>query len=131
MTIIEQANQIRKDINVLTTSLTDGQGLILASLFEPWALKPYAIGDRVRHMGKLYKCVQAHTSQSDWAPDLTPALWVAVSADEYPKWAQPAGAHDAYSIGDKVTFEGKKYTSKINSNIWSPTAYPQGWELIN
>ena len=126
MTIIEQANKIRKDINVLTTSLTDEQGLALASLFEPWALKAYATGDRVRHMGKLYKCVQAHTSQSDWAPDLTPALWVAVSVDEYPQWVQPAGAHDAYAIGDKVTHNGKKYTNKINSNVWGPGVY--GWE---
>ena len=129
MTIDEQANKIRKDINVLTTSLTDEQGLTLVALFEPWTLKAYAIGDRVRHMGKLYKCVQAHTSQSDWAPDLTPALWVAVSVDEYPQWVQPAGAKDAYAIGDKVTFEGKKYISKINSNVWSPTAHPQEWQI--
>ena len=31
--------------------------------------------------GTLYKCVQAHTSQSDWMPSATPALWKTVSVD--------------------------------------------------
>ena len=31
-------------------------------------------------------------------------------------------------IGDKVIFEGNIYTSKINSNTWSPTEYAQGWQ---
>ena len=31
--------------------------------------------------GTLYKCVQARTSQSDWMPSATPALWKTVSVD--------------------------------------------------
>ena len=45
----------------------------------PW--KPdenYKVGDLVRHKGVIYKCLQAHKSQSHWPPDLTPALWKAV-----------------------------------------------------
>lgn len=49
-------------------------------------------------------------------------------ANEYPQWVQPTGGHDAYKIGDKVTFNGQRYTSKINGNVWSPTAYPAGWQ---
>lgn len=48
--------------------------------------------------------------------------------NEYPQWVQPTGGHDAYKIGDKVTFNGQRYTSKINGNVWSPTAYPAGWQ---
>lgn len=47
---------------------------------------------------------------------------------EWPEWVQPTGAHDAYNKGDKVTFEGKHYMSLIDGNIWSPAAYPAGWE---
>ena len=47
-----------------------------ADLFSPWAYPvAYTVGQLRRHNGKLYKCVQPHTSQADWTPDLTPALW--------------------------------------------------------
>ena len=49
--------------------------------------------------------------------------------NEWPEWVQPTGAHDAYNIGAKVTFQGNRYTSKINANVWSPTGYPAGWQL--
>ena len=130
MTIIEQARKIRADMIVVTATLTDKQGLTLMSLFEPWTLKPYAVGARVRHNDKLYRCVQAHTAQGNWTPDIVPALWTVISIEEYPLWVQPTGAQDAYMAGDKVTFAGKRYTSVIDNNTWSPTAYPRGWKLL-
>ena len=50
--------------------------------------------------------------------------------DEWPAWVQPTGAHDCYNIGDKVTYNGKHYTSTIDGNVWSPDAYPAGWETV-
>lgn len=50
--------------------------------------------------------------------------------EEWPEWVQPTGAHDAYNTGDKVSFNGKHYTSKIDGNTWSPEAYPDGWEAV-
>ena len=130
MTIIEQARKIRADMSAVTATLTDEQGLELIALFEPWVLKAYAVGDRVRHGDKLYKCVQAHTAQADWTPDVTPALWTRISVEEYPEWVQPTGAQDAYQTGDKVTFGGNRYVSLINANTWSPSAYPAGWQVV-
>lgn len=51
--------------------------------------------------------------------------------DEYPEYVQPTGAHDAYNEGDKVTFEGEKYTCKMNGCVWSPKDYPDGWEKVS
>lgn len=51
-------------------------------------------------------------------------------SDEYPEYVQPTGGHDAYKIGDKVTFEGKKYECLMNGCVWTPKAYPQGWKEI-
>lgn len=45
-------------------------------------------------------------------------------------WVQPTGAHDAYSTGDRVTFQGHVYESVLNGNSWSPIAYPMGWRMI-
>ena len=83
---------------------------------------------------KLYKCLQAHTSQSDWRPKDVPALFVLMAyPGEIPVFIQPTGAHDAYNTGDRVhfpTINDPVYESTIDNNVWSPTNYPQGWQLI-
>ena len=81
---------------------------------------------------KFYKVLQDHTSQSDWTPDTASSLFVEISDPniEYPEFVQPTGAHDAYAKGDKVTFEGKHYISLIEANVYSPTAYPAGWQEV-
>lgn len=56
--------------------------------------------------------------------------WREVAAEGVPEWVAPTGAHDAYQTGDHVTFEGVEYVSLIDSNTWSPTDYPEGWELV-
>ena len=45
------------------------------------------------------------------------------------EWGQPDSTN-AYSIGDKVLFEGATYESLIDNNVWSPADYPAGWNLI-
>ena len=50
--------------------------------------------------------------------------------EEYPQFTQPTGAHDAYNIGDKITYNAKKYICKMDGCVWSPDAYPAGWEEV-
>ena len=123
-----KAKQLRQLIEQLAVTLDDETALTGVELFPMWAIgRAYATGDRVQHGGTLYKCVQAHTSQADWTPDATPALWVVVSIDEYPEWVQPTGAHDAYNTGDKVSYNGKRYVCTIDANTYAPDVY--GWEV--
>lgn len=124
-----KAKQLRQLIEHLAVTLSDETALTGVELFPMWAIgRAYATGDRVQHGGILYKCVQAHTSQADWTPDVTPALWVVVSIDEYPEWVQPTGAHDAYNTGDKVSYNGKRYVCAIDANTYAPDVY--GWESV-
>ena len=124
-----KAKQLRALIEHLSALLDDETALDGVELFPMWnAEKEYAVGDRVQYNGTLYKCVQAHTSQADWTPDATPALWVVVSIDEYPEWVQPTGAHDAYNTGDKVSYNGKHYVCTIDANTYAPDVY--GWEEV-
>ena len=109
-------------------SLDDNTALTVKTLYPEWETDTaYTAGHKVQHNGKLYKCVQAHTSQSDWTPDATPALWVAVSVDAWPEWVQPTGAHDAYHLGDKVSYHGKHYICTTDANVYAPGVY--GWEV--
>ena len=123
-----KAKQLRQLIEQLAVTLDDETALTGVELFPAWVVgKAYAVNDRSQYNGTLYKCIQAHTSQSDWMPSATPALWKTVSVDEYPEWVQPTGAHDAYNIGDKVTYNGQHYVCTSNANVYAPDVY--GWQL--
>lgn len=102
-------------------------------LYPRWKVGTrFSVNDVVFYNDTLYRCVQAHTSQSTWIPTAVPALWTpTVAAGVIPEWTQPTGAHDAYNTGDRVIFEGSTYESLIDGNTFSPTAYPAGWQLIN
>lgn len=50
--------------------------------------------------------------------------------EEYPEYVQPTGAHDAYKVGDKITYNGKKYECLKDGCVWTPDDYPQGWKLV-
>lgn len=125
------AQVVRAAMDAAGAALTDEIALTATAIYPMWATdKNYTIGDRIQHNSILYKCVQAHTSQADWTPDVTPALWVRVSIEEWPEFVKPTGAHDAYAKGDKITFEGKHYISLIDANVYSPVEYPAGWEEV-
>ena len=129
MSYTERARALRPYIEKAVVSLTDEDALQAVELFPQWVTgRAYAVDERLQYNGVLYRVVQAHTSQADWTPDKTPALFVVVSLDEWPEFVQPTGAHDAYKKGDKITFEGKHYISLIDGNVYSPTAYPAGWQ---
>ena len=136
MNTIEQAYAIREAMDYAGATLEDEQALICVRLYRPWGVdRQYAAGEFLTYgtnsVGdpQLFKVVQAHTSQSDWLPSATPALYVAIGLDEngYPEWAQPTGAHDAYNKGDVVNYNGVLYESLIDGNVYSPEAYPAGW----
>lgn len=83
------------------------------------------------HAGNLYRCVQSHLTQADWAPDAPGmgALWTPYYAPgEIPAWVQPTGAQDAWREGDHVTHAGHTWSSLIAANVWEPGAV--GSELL-
>lgn len=136
MTYQEKARALRPYVVKASASLSDEDALEAVELFPSWmADTGYAADQRVRYGGKLYRCVQAHTSQAGWEPDKTPALWTEVAKPgEIPVWRQPTGAQDAYSKGDRVHYpdaDGPVYESTIDGNVWSPEAYPAGWKEID
>ena len=113
--------------------LTDAQAYTFRYLFPTFEIdKAYEVGERIMYEDKFYKVITTHTSQADWTPDVAVSLFVEISdpAIEYPEFKKPINAETAYMEGDKITFEGNKYVSTMDNNVYSPTEYPQGWELI-
>ena len=135
MTPQEKARALRPLIERAAVSLDDEDALEGIELFPAWAVGvAYIAETRIRYDGKLYRVVQAHTSQADWLPDSTPALYTEVAKPgEIPVWKQPTGAQDAYNKGDLVHYpdvDGPVYRSTMDGNVWAPDAYPQGWEVV-
>ena len=76
----DKARRLRPMIERAAVSLPNEDALEAVELFPAWAVDTaYAADERIRHGGKLYRCVQAHTSQTEWTPDATPALWTEVA----------------------------------------------------
>lgn len=127
-----KARLLRQKIEKAAVSLPDEDALEAVELFPAWQTDTaYTADVRVRYGDKLYRCVQAHTSQADWTPPDTPALWTEVAEPgTIPVWVQPTGAQDAYMTGDKVhypTADDAVYICTMDYNTYAPGVY--GWEL--
>ena len=132
---LEKAREIRSQLDILTSEMTDEQALQSRILFREWNGNGiiYEVGQRVTYNEILYKVLQPHTSQVDWTPDVTPSLYTKVLIPDeniIPEWIQPDSTN-GYMIGDKVIYNGQVYESLIDNNIWSPIDYPAGWQLNN
>ena len=139
MNKLQMGEQFFKAVQMFAASLSDEKAMEIATIYDPWKVgKAYAVGEFVTYgvnaVGdpQLYKVVQAHTSQADWTPDAVASLYDAIGLDNngYPVWSAPTGAHDAYNTGDIVNYNGTLYKSLIDGNVYSPEAYPAGWEAV-
>lgn len=132
MSYLSSAQKLRAAINGAGAMLTDEQALTVPIIFPAWRGDgiSYAAGDRVMYGGTLYKCLQAHTSQSTWKPADSPSLWTKVlipTPGEIPEWEQPSSTNP-YAKGDKVKHNGKIWISDTDGNVWEPGVY--GWTEV-
>ena len=123
-----KAKQLRQLIEQLAVTLDDETALTGVELFPMWAIgRAYAVDDRVQYGSILYKCVQAHTSQADWTPDKTPALWAVVSKGQTGTVDDPIdaarGLEYTYGLYYKDPDDGKTY-------ICERTGEPSGGTVI-
>ena len=129
----DAALPVRESMDAAGAMLTDEQAAAVPALYSAWETgTAYNAGDRRTYGGVLYKCLQAHTSQDDWTPDVAVSLWAVVlipDPEVIPDWVQPDSTN-AYMKGDKVRYNGVVYRSLIDNNVWSPDAYPACWEIV-
>ena len=122
---LDAAQKVRAVMDTAAGMLTDEQALKVIALYPLWdAAKTYAVGDRVRYAGNLYRCLTAHTAQAAWTPTDAHSLWAKVLTDpsgEILPWVQPDSTNP-YAKGDKVTHNGKTWESLVDNNVWEPGA---------
>ena len=124
-----KAKRLRQLIEQASESLEDSQALEGVELFPQWnGAAGYTAGQRVRHDGLLYRCLQDHTAQPGWTPTAAPSLWARVlieDPDVIPEWVQPDSTNP-YMKGDRVMHHGTVWVSQYDGNTWEPGVY--GWE---
>jgi pimeloyl-ACP methyl ester carboxylesterase len=93
----------------------------------------YQKGMWVRYKNVTYLCLQDHTSQTDYPPNVTPMLWL----DETPVAPVAWQANVTYKQGDEVTYNNITYkavrahTSQASANpantpsLWQPLSTPR------
>ena len=133
--VLEQAQAIRNSIDKVTENLTDADAFAVADLFLPWAAGvDYSVGDRRRFSDALYKCAQAHTSQTGWEPPNVPALWVVIDAGHAGTIDNPIpaarGMEYEYSKYYLDPEDGKTYLCKRVEETGSIVLYYLPHELI-
>lgn len=68
---------IKEQINTL--SVDDDTAVRMTAFYPEWEKgKQYTVGYKAQYHGKLYKVVQAHTSQETWTPNITASLYTRI-----------------------------------------------------
>ena len=104
---------IRQQINTLTVD--DNTALRMTTFYPEWAANAeYTIGYKVQRGGKLWRCIQAHTSQAGWEPENAASLWTEICESHAGTLEDPI----PYS-GNMALESGKYYLQ--NSKIYRCT----------
>lgn len=95
---------IKQQINTLTVD--DQTALRMIAFYPDWENgKAYAAGDKLVSGGKLYKVLQAHTSQSTWVPGAAGTESLYARIDEEHDGTQ----YDPIPYEGNMTLENGKY----------------------
>lgn len=112
----------------------DAEALSLQILYKDWGKqigRELTVGEYINYNGVLYKVLQQHVAQDNWAPDVSPSLFAKVLVDPTGEtildWEQPDSTNP-YMKGDKVKHNGVTYESEVDNNVWEPGVY--GWVVV-
>ena len=127
-----EATDFRVAVDSLIQNMTDEEAITAIVLFPIWQSgKEYNVNDRVKYNNKLYKVLQAHTSQDDWTPDVAVSLFACLLTDEesgtIQEWTQPDSTN-GYATGNIVSYNGKYYKSTADNNVYEPGTTGAPWK---
>ena len=90
-------------------------------------------GTRINHNGVLFKAAVDLWDREENAPENAPTLWEEIQYHEgiriIPEVITAAGAFALGELGYWKA-DGKTYKSLIEANVYTPAAYPAGWEVV-
>lgn len=139
MNKLQAALELRRALQIFLSTLDAETMLEVPTMFPAYGVgraykvkEVFSYGENSVGDPQLYQVLQEHTSAEEWTPDTAVSLYKAIGVTEngYAEWVQPLGTEDAYNTGDIVSYNGTLYKSLTDNNVWSPEAYPAGWEDV-
>lgn len=114
---LNEAQEIRKAIDSFAENQPDEKLIDNKAAFRVWRAGLNVVtGEILRYKNDIFRTIQSHTTQNDWTPGKTPALFTIIGGD-WEEW-EPG----SYAKGTKRTHNGKKWISNVDNNIWEPGA---------
>lgn len=75
----EEVTELLISAQINTLGVDDATALRMLRFYPEWrAGTDYIAGFKVQRSGKLWRCVQAHTSLAGWEPENAAALWESI-----------------------------------------------------
>lgn len=131
----EEAYAFRKQIEAAALNLDDkGASMSVDFYSDLFYLGGLVLaGTRINHNGVLYKATVDLWDKEENNPDNAPNLWEEIAYHNGVRIIPETITVTTAFAKDELGFwkaDGKTYKSLLDANVYTPAAYPQGWEEI-
>lgn len=134
MITIERAKELRAIIEAATAELDDKTASGVAELFPTLSGDGSLVkaGTRINWKGALKRAAVDLWDTAENTPDAAPTLWEDIAyRDGIRIIPETITAGLAFANGELGYWGDSIYKSKLDSNVWTPAQYPDGWELVS
>ena len=107
-----KAIEYRRNIETAVQSLNGNTAWEMLSFYPEWAADTeYSTGYKVQRSGRLWRCLQTHTSQIGWEPENAASLWTEICESHSGTLEDPIpyNGNMALEIGKYYMQDGKVY----------------------
>lgn len=130
---IKRAKELRKSAMFGAETFEDSKASEVVSLYPTMTYNGKLIkaGTRINHNGVLYKAAVDLWDTEANNPDNAPTLWEEIAYHNGVRIIPETITVTTAFAKDELGYwkaDGKTYKSLINANVYTPAAYPQGWE---
>lgn len=133
MSIINNARKLRAAMTKAAIALDDATASTAPEMFPRLNGngKLMEAGTRINWNGTVKKAAVDLWDTTENNPDNAPTLWVDLAyKDGYRIIPETITVTTAFSDGEYGWWGDTLYRSKVNSNVYTPAAYPDNWEKI-
>ena len=133
MTLTEKAHKMRAAMETAAVSLDDATASTAPELFPRLKGDGSLVkaGTRICWGGTLKRAAVDLWDNAENTPDAAPTLWEDIDyRDGYRIIPETITVGLAFAKGERGWWGDVLYASTMDANVWTPEAYPAGWEIV-
>lgn len=114
--------------------LDDAQASTVVTLYPAYPADGSLVtsGTRINWRGQLKRAAVDLWATEENSPDNAPVLWEDINyRDGYRVIPEIITAGTAFAKDELGWWEDTLYRSLLDANVWTPDAYPSGWEAVD